>query len=104
MAKAAKPVAKVTVIMRCTPLMGGLVYSCEVRYPLQVRQTRVPVTLQLMQSDTAAMLPQVMQQFYRAPTLTPDVYLEPFVLAKPPLAPAFSLRALSACASSFFFF
>lgn len=71
MAKAAKPVAKVTVIMRCTPLMGGLVYSCEVRYPLQVRQTRVPVTLQLMQSDTAAMLPQVMQQFYRAPTLTP---------------------------------
>lgn len=41
-------------------------YSCEVRYPLQVRQTSVPVTLQLMQSDTAAMLPQVMQHLYRA--------------------------------------
>lgn len=61
MPKAAKPVANVTVIKRCMPLTGGLVYSCDVRYPLQVRQTSVPVTLQLKQSDTGAMLPKPQQ-------------------------------------------
>lgn len=55
------------VIMRCTPLMGGLVYNCEVRYPLQVRQTSVPVTLQLMQSDAAAMLPRVLHSVSLTP-------------------------------------
>lgn len=78
--------------MRCTPLMGGLVYSCEVRYPLQVRQTSVPVTLQLMQSDTAAMLPQVMQHLYRAQL--GSLYLfGTFCLSKASLSPGFFLES-----------